>query len=87
MISVNVETKPISASVQSGQITGQMGSSLVITSAAGGIGPQGVQGPAASIALASDVALTSVTDGDVLRWSNSRWRNYHETQLTDGGHF
>jgi hypothetical protein len=28
-----------------------------------------------------------VADGDVLRYSASRWRNYAESQLTDGGNF
>jgi len=87
MISASVESRPIAATVQGNQIVGAVGSSLVITSAAGGIGPQGPQGPAASIAQASDVALTSVADGDVLRYSNSRWRNYPERDITDGGHF
>lgn len=35
----------------------------------------------------SDVSLSNVQDGDVLRYENSRWRNYNEQQLTDGGNF
>lgn len=35
----------------------------------------------------SDVSITNVQDGDVLRYANNRWRNYNETELTDGGNF
>jgi hypothetical protein len=35
----------------------------------------------------TDVAVTNPTTGDVLRYANNKWRNYNETQLTDGGNF
>lgn len=35
----------------------------------------------------SDVAITNVQNGDVLRYENRKWRNYNETNLTDGGNF
>lgn len=35
----------------------------------------------------SDVVLSNVQDGDVLRYENNKWRNYNETQITDGGNF
>jgi hypothetical protein len=35
----------------------------------------------------SDVTITSVTAGNVLRYNGSKWVNYVETNLTDGGNF
>lgn len=35
----------------------------------------------------TDVAVVNPTTGDVLRYANNKWRNYNETQLTDGGNF
>jgi hypothetical protein len=42
---------------------------------------------AGSLAGLSDAAIQNLADGDVLRYSSSKWRNYAETQLTDGGNF
>ncbi len=87
MISVAVTSSKISASAGGSSVTAAVTSQPVATAVAGGIGPQGPQGPAASIASASDVALSGLTDGDVLRYSNSRWRNYPEDDLLDAGNF
>jgi hypothetical protein len=87
MISVAVTSSKISASAGGSSVTAAVTSQPVATAVAGGIGPQGPQGPAASIASASDVALSSLTDGDVLRYSSSKWRNYADANLTDGGNF
>jgi hypothetical protein len=35
----------------------------------------------------ANVAILNVQTGDVLRYANNKWRNYNETQLTDGGNF
>lgn len=35
----------------------------------------------------NDVTITSVAEGNVLRHNGSRWVNYAETNLTDGGNF
>jgi hypothetical protein len=40
-----------------------------------------------SLPSSSDVEVTDVKTGDVLRWSSGKWRNYSETQLVDGGNF
>ena len=55
----------------------------------GGIGPQGVQGASgvSAVSQASDVAFDTPADGDVVRYSNGKWRNYKETNLVDGGNF
>jgi hypothetical protein len=35
----------------------------------------------------TDVLLSGLNTGDVLRYADNKWRNYNETQLTDGGNF
>lgn len=35
----------------------------------------------------SDVTITSAAAGNVLRYNGSKWVNYLETNLTDGGNF
>jgi hypothetical protein len=35
----------------------------------------------------SDVTITSVAAGNVLRYNGSKWANYAENNLTDGGSF
>ena len=40
-----------------------------------------------SLPSSSDVEVTDIKTGDVLRWSNGKWRNYSETQLLDGGNY
>ena len=92
MISVAVTSSTINASVSGSAVDATVGSSTVTASASGGVGPQGPAGPAGdagsiSIASATDVELSSLAAGDVLRYSSDKWRNYAETNLTDGGNF
>ena len=35
----------------------------------------------------TDVTITSVQTGNVLRYNGSQWVNYSETNITDGGNF
>jgi len=35
----------------------------------------------------NDVTITSVATGNVLRYNGSKWANYSESNLTDGGNF
>lgn len=93
-ITASVSSSQITARVSGSSISASVGSSPVRASASGGVGPQGPQGPAGdagspSIAGSSDVELASLTDGDVLRYSSSssKWRNYAESGLVDGGNF
>jgi hypothetical protein len=89
-ITASVNSSPITARVSGSSVSASVGSSRVSATISGGVGPagpQGPQGPSGSIAGASDVEFDSVAEGDVLRYSSSRWRNYAETQLTDGGNF
>jgi hypothetical protein len=85
--------QPITATVSgSGVISATVGSSVVEASAGGGIGPQGPQGvigpPGNALSAASDVQLSGVADGDVLRYSNSKWQNFPESNIViDGSNF
>jgi hypothetical protein len=92
-ITATVSSQPITATVAaSGGISASVGSSIVEASAGAGIGPQGPQGeigpPGNALSGASDVQLSGVAEGDVLRYSNSKWRNHPEGDLIlDGQNF
>jgi hypothetical protein len=92
-ITATVSSQPITATVNaSGNISASVGSSSVTASAGGGIGPQGPQGaigpPGNALSGASDVQLSNVADGDLLRYSNSKWRNHPEGDIViDGQNF
>ena len=92
-ITATVSSQPITATVSgSGNISASVGSSVVAASIGGGIGPQGPAGPlgppGTALSAASDVQLSGVADGDVLRYSNSKWRNYPESDIViDGQNF
>ena len=92
-ITASVSSQPITATVAaSGSISASVGSSVVEATAGGGIGPQGPQGvigpPGNALSAASDVQLSNVAEGDLLRYSNSKWRNTPEGDLIlDGQNF
>lgn len=88
-ISVSVPKTTISVSTNGSAVSAAVTASQITAAASGGIGPQGPTGPPGydTIGDASDVQLSSVQDGDVLRYSSSKWRNYADNQLTDGGNF
>ncbi len=69
---------------------------------AGGVGATGSQGPAGAtgatgpqgpsgvttLAGASDVAISGLAVGDVLRYGSSgKWNNYPDSSLVDGGNW
>ena len=83
MIVANVVSSSISASVSGGVISANVGQQSVQASASGGIGPQGFT----TLSAASDVQFSGLSDGDVLRYEQSRWRNYREENLVDGGNW
>lgn len=86
-ISVSVSSPGVSASVSGGVVSASVSApSTIGATVAGGIGPTGPAG-VNQLADATDVQLSSVADGDVLRYSSSKWRNYADTNLTDGGNF
>ena len=96
-ITANVNSQPITATVNaSGNISASVGSSVVQANAGGGIGPQGVQGiqgqqgvAGTALASASDAQFTSLAEGDLLRYgSGGKWQNYPENNLViDGANF
>jgi len=89
-IDANVTTSPISATVSpAGTVQAAVSSSsAAIAGVSGGVGPQGPAGNAGPLTGVTDVALSGVADGDVLRYESNKWRNFKETDLTlDGGNF
>jgi hypothetical protein len=61
---------------------------VLSASASGGIGPQGDKGDSAGLLTQlTDTAISSVAEGDVLRYSSSKWRNYPDTSIVDGGNW
>ena len=92
-ITATVVSQPITATVSGANaIAANVGSSTVSAAAGGGIGPQGPQGvigpPGNALAAASDVQLSGVAEGDLLRYSNNKWRNTPEGDIViDGQNF
>jgi hypothetical protein len=89
-IDATVSTSPISATVSpAGTVQAAVSSSsAAIAGVSGGVGPQGPAGNAGPLTDVSDVAVSSLAAGDVLRYSNAKWRNFPEADLTvDGGNF
>lgn len=84
-INASVQTARVAASIQNSGVVAKVDPAAVIAAsvAGSGSGSSGIT----SLSQAADVALNNVSDGDVLRFSQTRWRNYSELQLTDGGNF
>lgn len=75
---------PVAASAAGGSVSASVsGVSSVNADVVGGIGPSGLP----NLSQALDVQLSSLADGDVLRYSSAKWRNYAETSLLDAGNF
>jgi hypothetical protein len=93
-ITATVVSQPITAAVSAGNaISANVGSSTVTANASGGIGPQGPQGvigpPGNALSGASDVQLSNVAEGDLLRYgSGGKWQNFPERDvIVDAGNF
>ena len=87
-ISASVTAQPITATVTASGISANVSSTVLSASASGGIGPQGDKGDAAGLLTQlTDTAISSVAEGDVLRYSSSKWRNYPDTSIVDGGNW
>lgn len=91
-ITASVSGSQVTARVSGSSISASVGSSPIRATASGGVGPQGPQGPAGNagsitIASATDAEISGLADGDVLRYSSSKWRNYPQDQLLDAGNF
>lgn len=88
--------QPITAIVTGGTVAASVpAGATVAATVSGGIGPQGPQGvpgqagPAGSNTLSAlaDVQIDAAASGDLLRYSDGKWRDYHESLVTDGGNF
>lgn len=88
-ITASVSSSQITARVSGSSISASVGSSPVRATASGGVGPQGPAGPVGSPSVASstDVEIDGLADGDVLRYSSNKWRNYPQDDLLDAGNF
>jgi len=87
-ISASVTAQPITATVTASGVSANVSSTVVTASASGGIGPQGESGSAGGVlSQLTDTQISSVAEGDVLRYSSSKWRNYPDTSITDGGNW
>jgi len=87
-VSATVTSQPISATVTSTGASATVASSSLTVSASGGVGPQGPAGTnGGPLEQLSNVQTTSAQPGDVLRFSNSKWRNSPETDIVDGGNW
>ena len=92
-ITASVTGARISATVSGAGVSATVGSGAVAASVTGGIGPQGPSGDigatggATALSQLTDVQITAAADGDVLRYSTGKWRDYAESNLVDGGNF
>lgn len=89
-VSATIVTQPIAATVQAGGTVAASVSTgtAAVSSVGGGIGPQGPSGQAGPLSDVTDVVLSGVADGDVIRRQDNAWRNFREIDLTiDGGNF
>lgn len=87
-ITVSVQNSAMAVTTSSGAVSVAASAQPVAAAVSAGQGPQGPQGPPGdAIGAASDVQLVGLADGDVLRYSSAKWRNYKESNLVDGGNF
>ena len=87
-ISATVTSQPITATASGGVVNAAVSSSSSSVTIAGGVGPQGPAGTnGGPLEQLSNVQITSAQPGDVLRFSNSKWRNSPETDIVDGGNW
>ncbi len=84
---------PITASVTESGASVSVSAATIAANITGGIGPQGPSGStgetggATTLAELTDVEITAAAEGDVLRFNGSKWADYAEINLTDGGNF
>lgn len=89
-MSITVSTSPqqITASVSDGTITANVTAPPVTVDVQSGVGAAGPAGQgSAGLYELPDVDIDNAVTGDVLRYSSSKWRNYPEAALVDGGNF
>lgn len=91
MITVSVQNPGMTVTAAGGAVAVTAAPQSVAAAVTAGQGPQGPQGPQGApgdaISAASDVQLAGLAEGDVLRYSTNKWRNYADKNLVDGGNF
>ena len=91
-ITASVSGSPITASVTASGASVAVSPVAVTANVLAGIGPQGPAGAggdvgSSTLAGLTDVDITNAAEGDVLRYNGSKWADYAEINLTDGGNF
>ena len=91
-ITASVSGNPITATVTEDGASVAVSPVAISATVLAGIGPQGPSGVggdvgSATLAGLTDVEITSADEGDVLRYNGSKWADYAEINLTDGGNF
>lgn len=91
-ITASVSGNPITASVTEDGASVAVSPVAISATVLAGIGPQGPAGAggeigSSTLAGLSDVQITAAAEGDVLRYNGTKWSDYSELLLTDGGHF
>lgn len=87
--------QPITATISTGGVVSARipATASVSASVSGGVGPQGVAGPTGpagsnTLAALADVQIDSAASGDLLRFSDGKWRDFSEQDLViDGQNF
>jgi hypothetical protein len=91
-ITASVSGSPITASVTESGASVAVSPVAISATVLAGIGPQGPAGAggdvgSSTLAGLTDVQITAAAEGDVLRYNGSKWADYAEVNLTDGGNF
>lgn len=85
MISVTASSSTITATAAATSVGAAVTQTTVSATASGGVGPAGEA--ASQLDGLQDVQLVGLADGDVLRYSSTKWRNAAEESITDGGNW
>lgn len=81
-LQVTISGQPVAVTVSGNNVpTAQLSVPAAPSATVSGVGGANV------LADLNDVQIDAASPGDVLRFSNQRWRNYPQNQLTDGGNF
>lgn len=84
----NNQTPPCKSTDCPDKDSGTVASIAEITGSLGPMGSvPGAPAPPPELKNLQDVTINNLAAGDVLRYAGDKWRNYNETNLTDGGNF
>lgn len=87
-VEATVTSQPITASVSGGTVAASVPAAAAVSaSVSGGVGPQGPAGNSGNLGDLQDVQLVGLATGDVLRRDGSKWKNYQDAALVDGGNY